>query len=138
MSANDDSDFDYYFQNQFVLPTGVTSSTVTVEFTPGSYGDMAGVTNVTQYASFTVYSGTAPAATASASLADPMNGSTVNDQSMDQRGYIDVNFNLPSGDTFAPGSPNGSEITVTFPSGSNAQLQAGIPSSSASRHTAIS
>ncbi len=56
---------------------------------------------------------------ASANLANPASGSTVNPQSMDQRGYIDVNFNLPSGETIAPGTLTGNEITLKLPSGSN-------------------
>ncbi len=38
-------------------------------------------------------------APATASLASPINGSSVNTQSMDQRAYIDVTFNVPGGDT---------------------------------------
>ncbi len=118
VNPNDDSDFDYHFTGDFAIPSG-TSSTVTLSFTPGSFGDMAGATNVAQSATFTIYSTVTAPTMATASLANPANGQAVNPQSMDQRGYIDVNFNLPSGDTIAPGTLTGNEITLTLPSGSN-------------------
>ena len=66
-------------------------------------------------------------APATASLASPINGSSVNTQSMDQRGYIDVTFNLPGGDTIVPGSLTGNEITLSGSATTNIQL-AGAPS----------
>ena len=231
LSPNDPSDFLYHFEGQFALPTGATTSTITVMFKPGSFADTDGATNGTQYASFTLFNSTTQAATqtitlsgnptggsyvlgvtrpdtgaagtitvpfadttaqvqtlfdaffgagnttvalgnggdtltvtftgtlagqtvpaftinsdgltggtspgvvvagntapATAMLAGPANGSTVNTQSMDQRAYIDVTFNLPAGETIVPGSLTGHEITISGAAVANVQLASGAPS----------
>ena len=231
LSPNDPSDFLYHFQGQFALPSGSTTSTITLMFKPGSFADTDGATNGTQYASFILFDATAQAATqtitlsgnptggsyvlgvsrpdtgaagtitvpfadttaqvqtlfdaffsagnttvalgnngdtltvtftgtlagqtvpaftinsdgltggsspglvvagntapATAMLAGPANGSTVNTQSMDQRAYIDVTFNLPAGETIVPGSLTGHEITISGAAVANVQLATGAPS----------
>ncbi len=79
--------------------------------------------------------GTTPGAAVSASstpatvtLANPANGTTVNTHSMDQRGYIDVTFNLPTGETIHPGSLTGGEITISGAGVVNARLAGNTPS----------
>ncbi len=228
VNPDDDSDFDYSFTGSFVVPSS-DSPTVMVEFTPGSYGDMAGATNLTQYASFTLFNsatqqstqtislsgnpsggtfvlgvsrpdtgaagtisipfgsttsqvqslfdaffgagnttvtvanndsfsvlftgtlagqtmpvftvnsdgltgGTTPGvgvtgnnAPATASLASPINGSSVNTQSMDQRGYIDVTFNVPGGDMVVDDSALTGVVSLSGTAANNIQPLLGAP-----------
>ena len=131
-SANDNSDFIYKFEGQFSVPSGNSSSTVTLAFTPGSYADNSGETNAAQDATFTIYNSATAPTYVGATLANPANGATVNDQSMDQLGYIDVTYNLPSGESIATttvsGQPvttlTGDEISLTLPAGSNIAVDA--------------
>ncbi len=213
VSPNDDSDFEYSFQGSF--DASVANPTVTVMFTPGSYGDNRGATNVAQYATFSLFDSTKTAASqtitpggsptggsyvlgvtrpdtgaagtitvpladtqgqiqalfdafygagntvvtdvnnaltvkfvsalaqqtvpvftvnsssltggsspgvavvgnllpATGSLTSPVDGSTVNTQSLDQRGYIDVTFNVPGGGIIVPPSTTSTANTAAL------------------------
>ena len=75
VSPNDNSDFDYHFQGQFVT-TGA-NPTITVMFKPGSFGDNDGATNQTQYASFTLFNSTTQQSTQTVTLSGNPTGGTV-------------------------------------------------------------
>jgi len=75
--------FRYYLTGTFV--PGV----VRVNFNPGSWADNTGTVNLAETEAFSV-------TVLAADLADPLDGSVVDAEAINQRGYIDVEYQVPA------------------------------------------
>ncbi len=122
VNPNDDTTYRFAFTGQF--NANVADPTVQVQFLAGSFSDRQGDLNAAAVEQFTVVQGTPsgnPAPQVAATLASPHTGTTVDLATINNLGYIDVTFNVPTGGLL---SPNGSEIELTGAGAANLLLDA--------------
>ena len=96
----------------YAITSSLAVGTYTVTFKAGSFADLSGQTNLASSESFRIQSPTA-------ALTNPAPAATVDRESLNSQGYIDVTFTPTDGATVDASSLTGHEFTLTGANGEN-------------------